>query len=138
MSFEYKVVPAPMRGIKARGIKTSDDRFANALQASMNEMAAEGWEYQRADTLPCEEREGLMGKTTVYKNMLVFRRAVAPKVEVTVPAILPTAAAPPDPQAIEADGAHPMLEHKTSDGFVDRFQLSWCKCQLQRFKYFCL
>lgn len=75
MSYEYKVVPAPLRGIKARGAKTPQDRFAHALQAIMNDLAAERWEYLRADTLPCEQREGLMSKTTVYQNMLVFRRA---------------------------------------------------------------
>lgn len=75
MSYEYKVIPAPLRGLKAKGVKTAEDRFAYALQAAMNELAADGWEYLRADTLPCEQREGLMSKTTVYQNMLVFRRA---------------------------------------------------------------
>ena len=75
MSYEYKVVPAPARGLKAKGVKSAEDRFALALQTSMNELAADGWEYLRADTLPCEQREGLLSKTTVYQNMLVFRRA---------------------------------------------------------------
>ncbi len=85
MSYEYKVVPAPTRGLKAKGVKTAEDRFANALETTMNDLAADGWEYQRTDTLPCEQREGLMSKTTVYQNMLVFRRAL-PKAQ--------TAAAP--------------------------------------------
>lgn len=75
MSYEYKVVPAPARGLKAKGVKTPEDRFAHALQTAMNELAADGWEYLRADTLPCEQREGLISKTTVFQNMLVFRRA---------------------------------------------------------------
>lgn len=85
MSYEYKVVPAPTRGLKAKGVKTAEDRFAHALATEMNTLAADGWEYLRADTLPSEQREGLMGKTTVYQNMLVFRRlkaaapATAPK-----------------------------------------------------------
>ncbi len=37
-------------------------------------MSAEGWEYVRADVLPSEERSGLTGRTTVYHNVLVFRR----------------------------------------------------------------
>ena len=74
MAFEYKVVPAPTKGLKAKGVRSNDDRFANALETKMNALAVEGWEYQRTDTLPSEEREGLMGKTTVYRNMLVFRR----------------------------------------------------------------
>ncbi len=43
----------------------------------MNEMGGDGWEYLRADTLPCEERQGLTGKTVKYHSMLVFRRPVA-------------------------------------------------------------
>lgn len=72
--FEYKVVPAPTRGQRAAGVKGPEGRFAHALSALMNEMAREGWEYQRAETLPCEERQGLTGKTTVFRNLLVFRR----------------------------------------------------------------
>ena len=75
--FEYRVVPAPRKAEKARGLKTTPERFAHALSQTMNDMAREGWEYLRADTLPCEERAGLTGKTTTYQNMLVFRRAVA-------------------------------------------------------------
>lgn len=74
--FEYEVIPAPRKGKKARGIKTSEDRFANAMSELLNEMAADGWEYLRTDTLPSEERSGLTGRTTVYQNMLVFRRAL--------------------------------------------------------------
>ena len=74
--FEYKVVPAPTRGLKAKGVKTTPDRFANALQSVMNDLGAEGWEYQRTDTLPVEERQGLTGKTTSFQNMLVFRRSL--------------------------------------------------------------
>lgn len=73
-SFEYQVVPAPKKGEKSKGAKTSADRFAVALTAVMNKMGALGWEYIRSDTLPCEERVGLTGSKSVYQNMLVFRR----------------------------------------------------------------
>lgn len=72
--YEYKVVPAPEKGEKARGVKGTPARFAHRLSRLMNELAREGWEYMRADTLPCEERTGLTGKTLTYQNMLVFRR----------------------------------------------------------------
>jgi hypothetical protein len=74
MSFEYKVIPAPTRGKKARGVKTPADRFARALSEAINAEAEQGWEYLRTDTLPAEERQGLTGRTTVFQNMLVFRR----------------------------------------------------------------
>ena len=94
--FEYKVMPAPKRGVKAKGLKTTEDRFAHALQTTMNEQAAGGWEYQRTDTLPSEERSGLTGRVTTYQNMLVFRREiVATKVETTPARVEATIAAPP-------------------------------------------
>jgi hypothetical protein len=74
--FEYKVIPAPKRGEKARGVKTTEDRFAYALTQLMNQLGAEGWDYVRADALPCEERSGLTGTKTTFQNMLVFRRQI--------------------------------------------------------------
>jgi hypothetical protein len=75
--FEYKVIPAPRRGEKVKGAKTTEDRFAAALMRVMNELGADGWEYLRADTLPCDERSGLTGTKTSFQNMLVFRRGLA-------------------------------------------------------------
>jgi hypothetical protein len=72
--FEYKVIPAPKKAEKVRGAKTTGDRFAVSLTQLMNSLGAEGWDYVRADTLPCEERVGFTGKTTTFQNMLVFRR----------------------------------------------------------------
>lgn len=72
--YEYKVIPAPARGLKAAGVKRPDARFALALEDRMNTLAAEGWEYQRADVLPSEERQGLTSTQTVYRSVLVFRR----------------------------------------------------------------
>jgi hypothetical protein len=74
MAFEYKVVPAPTKGQKAKGVKGVEERFAYALEALMNELASDGWEYLRADTLPSIERSGLTGSITEWRNLLVFRR----------------------------------------------------------------
>lgn len=75
MGYEYSAIPAPIRGEKARDAKTPTDRYALALTAELNRMAADGWEYVRSDVLPSEERSGLTGRATVYHNLLVFRRA---------------------------------------------------------------
>ncbi|RDC74540.1 DUF4177 domain-containing protein [Rhodovulum sp. 12E13] len=92
--YEYKVVPAPVQGRKARGVKGTAGRFAHALETLMNELGAEGWEYVRADTLPCEERTGLTGRTTTYQNMLVFRRPLGAAEDEAAPAISGLLAAP--------------------------------------------
>lgn len=89
--YEYKVVPAPARGRKAPGVKTPEARFANGLETAMNALAAEGWEYLRADILPSEERQGLTSTQTVYRSVLVFRRPVGGPV--------------PQGGAVTADGA---------------------------------
>lgn len=73
-SYEYKVVPAPVKGKRARGVQGAEGRFAHSLETLMNEMAAEGWEYQRAETLPSEEKSGLTSTQTVFRNVLIFRR----------------------------------------------------------------
>lgn len=96
MSYEYRVIPAPVKGTKAKGVKTTQDRFALSLQETMNAMAADGWEFQRAETLPSEERSGLTGTKTVYNNLLVFRRAREAELAAFRPRLLeaPTEAAP--------------------------------------------
>lgn len=73
--FEYKVVPAPAKGTKAKGVKSAEARFANSIEITLNELAAEGWEYLRAETLPSEERSGFASTTTNWRNVLIFRRA---------------------------------------------------------------
>lgn len=99
--FEYRIIPAPRRADKVKGAKTLEERFAATLVQAMNALGAEGWEYLRADTLPCEERTGLTGSKTSYQTLLVFRRPVeAPKAEPVAPmpaAVpdLPAAIAPP-------------------------------------------
>lgn len=73
-SFEYRVVPAPRTAPKEKGLKTTEERFAHALTKLMNELGAMGWEYIRADALPCEERKGLTGRVETVQHVLVFKR----------------------------------------------------------------
>ena len=99
--FEYKVVPSPRKGEKAREAKTTPDRFALALTTLMNKLGQDGWEYLRADTLPCDERVGFTGSKTTFQSMLVFRRELAEAGE--VPAGL--SAAEPEPTFVPTLGA---------------------------------
>jgi hypothetical protein len=73
-TYQYCVVPAPTKGLKAKGIKGQEARFSNALEDLMNRMGNDGWEFQRAETLPSTERVGLTGSTTEWRNVLVFRK----------------------------------------------------------------
>lgn len=105
--FEFKVIPAPKRGEKARGVKTTEDRFALALTSLMNQLGAEGWDYVRADSLPCEERAGFTGGVkTTFQNVLVFRRVI-PSISAETPGsarlLLQDPAPPPAPRLGPAD-----------------------------------
>ena len=73
---EYKVLPAPSKGRKGPGIKGAEARFAHALEALINEMAADGWYYQRSDMLPHEQRQGIRSSQTTYRSVLVFCREI--------------------------------------------------------------
>lgn len=92
--YEYKVVPAPKKGLKAKGAKSSEDRFANALETTMNALGADGWEYQRSVTLPSEERAGLTRRVTTFQNMLVFRRTILVATDMNKPIIAASIEAP--------------------------------------------
>jgi len=110
-AYEYRVIPAPKRGLKGKGVgSATEDRFAFALQEAMNTLGAAGWDYVRADTLPCEERQGLTGRTTAYHNLLVFRRALplvaqaAPPQIFAPPAIGAVGGTAPVPAFLSAPG----------------------------------
>ena len=76
MAWEYKVVPAPVKGVKEKGVKTPEARFALCIEHLLNEMAADDWQFHRAETLPSEERAGLTSTQTVWRHVMIFRRPV--------------------------------------------------------------
>lgn len=105
--YEYRVLPAPVRGEKVRGAKTTEERFAQALTSMINGQAREGWDYCRAETLPSEERAGFTKRRIVHVNVLVFRRELA--VEAASPLILGSTVGK-TPKIVEiAEGTAPRL-----------------------------
>lgn len=80
--FEYTVMPAPDRGSRNKSARTPTERYALALSEAINEMAVEGWEYVRAETLPSDERSGIASRQTLWHHLLIFRRPLAVEVEV--------------------------------------------------------
>ena len=113
-SYEYTVIPAPARGEKTKGAKTGIERFAATLAEVLNDMARDGWDYVRAETLPAEERSGLTGRSTVYHNLLVFRRALAPAKSEPVTATRPEPA--PMPAAMPAHEPQPETPEPAAKG----------------------
>jgi hypothetical protein len=84
-NYEYLAVPAPSKGIKVKGLKTATDRYAHQLTLLLNDLAAEGWEYWRADTLASEERKGFTGTKQVSHELLIFRRMSADALAAQMP-----------------------------------------------------
>lgn len=104
--YEYKVVPAPTKGLKGKGVKGAEARFSHAIQELMNGLSGYGWEYQRAETLPSIERTGLTGSSTEWRNVLVFRRLRETDTEAFSPELLPSP---------EEDAATPQEQEKKLD-----------------------
>lgn len=73
--YEYKVIPAPERADRIKGLKRPEDRFAHKVEEVLNDMAAAGWSFLRAESLPGEERRLLRSQSMVH-NILVFYREI--------------------------------------------------------------
>ena len=56
--YDYKVVPAPKRAKRVRGVRGAEELFALTLTDAINEVARQGWEYVRAEHLPAEAPGG--------------------------------------------------------------------------------
>ncbi|HWL57524.1 MAG TPA: DUF4177 domain-containing protein [Paracoccus sp. (in: a-proteobacteria)] len=121
-SYEYTVIPAPGRAEKSKGAKAGIERFAATLGDVLNTMARDGWEYVRAEVLPAEERSGLTSRTTIYHNLLIFRRPTGP-----VPLREPTPAAanaapeapPAAPAPVTAPAPEPAMQERPAQVVVD-------------------
>lgn len=75
MSFEYKTVGAPEKGIRRRGARTKSDRVAAAVEDILKAEAVDGWEYMRTDLVPVIEKSSLFGRLhEVHRAVMVFRR----------------------------------------------------------------
>ena len=88
--FEYKVIPAPRKAQRTKGARGTTERFAVGLQGLMNEMGVDGWSYVRAETLPVDERHGVLRKAVEeFHTVLIFTRPLA---------VRPVAESAPEPR----------------------------------------
>ncbi|WP_062762794.1 DUF4177 domain-containing protein [Falsirhodobacter sp. alg1] len=102
--YEYKVIPAPTKGEKARGVRSASERFALALSGVMNTMGRDGWEYVRAESLPAEERSGWTRRATVVQHILVFRRSMGDDTVRVGSSTVPVQDNPARPPVANAEG----------------------------------
>jgi len=105
--FSYRIVPAPERARKIKGLKSPEDRFAATLEEDLNALGEDGWEFVRSETFPVEERSGFTGKKVVERRVMVFRKALGEPVAAEPPVPLHPAEAPaPEAPVMRAE------EHK--------------------------
>ena len=79
MDYEYKCVGAPERPKRQRGVRGRSERVALAMQEIIDAEAVDGWEYQRTDLVPVEEKNGFFSRThEVHRAVLIFRRELEP------------------------------------------------------------
>ena len=109
--YEYKVMPAPRTPTKVRGVRGDGPRFAFAVEDAINTSAADGWEYLRSETLPCEHR-GWFSRRTDEQTLLVFRRGKG-GVEDDEPAVPANRRTPSEPR-LAADRGAPRRANFTS------------------------
>lgn len=75
--YEYRVIAAPRKAARAKGARTPQDKFARTLTDVINGEANLGWEFQRAESLPVDEKKGMLSAATEsYHSVLVFRREI--------------------------------------------------------------
>lgn len=73
--YDYKVIPAPKRAKKVKGLRGAEELFAHTLTEAINEVARQGWEYVRAESLPVEAPGVFFrGASRGVQTVLVFRR----------------------------------------------------------------
>ncbi len=75
MEYEYRVVPAPRRLRKIKGVNSTPELFAATLTDAINAEARQGWEYVRAESLAAEGPSGWLRRGAVVEaTMMIFRR----------------------------------------------------------------
>jgi hypothetical protein len=73
--YDYKVIPAPRKLKRVKGVSGAEELFAVTLTDAINEVARQGWEYVRAERLPAETPRGwLRAAVAEEQSVLVFRR----------------------------------------------------------------
>lgn len=73
--YDYKIVPAPKKAKKVKGVSGVADLFALTLNDAINEIARQGWEYYGSEQLSIQTPGGWFSRSkTEEHTVLVFRK----------------------------------------------------------------
>ncbi|MFT3975040.1 MAG: hypothetical protein QM699_16845 [Amaricoccus sp.] len=121
-SYDYKVVPAPRRARKIKGVKGADELFAQTLGEAINEVARQGWEYVRTESLVAEGPAGWFRRgATTDQVVMVFRRpreALGPRLAAVGSGHEPTR----EPELVVGGRERPAVDRAVERVVVDRLQ----------------
>jgi hypothetical protein len=96
--YDYKIVPAPKRAKKVKGVSGAADLFALTLNDSINELARQGWEYYCSEQLSIQAPGGWFSRArTEEHTVLVFRKPrehLSPRIASEIPREEPAAMRP--------------------------------------------
>ena len=122
MTYEYKIVGAPEKGKRKRGMRRRSDRVAAAFADIIKSEAVDGWEYLRTDLLPIIEGAGWFRRgREVNRAVMVFRRmrdrakAESTAIQRRAPSVVPPATPPEAPAAPPIPERAPRAEPEVSD-----------------------
>ncbi len=75
MRYEYLALPAPQQTKPSKVKKPAVERLAAAVTDMINEMADDGWEYMRTETLTVEDKPSRFSKAVErIETVMIFRR----------------------------------------------------------------
>ena len=132
MSFyDYKIVPAPKRAKKVKGVSGAADLFALTLNDAVNDLARQGWEYYCSEQLSIQTPGGWLSRSrTEEHTVLVFRKPrehLSPRIaaETGQEAPIPVAPRSAEPQRREPSlGGVPAAELARTRAGADPFRPS--------------
>ena len=123
--YDYKVIPAPKKVKRVKGVSAADELFAVTLTDAINEVARQGWEYVRAERLPAEAPRGWLRAAKAEElAVLVFRRpreSLSPRIA-TARAEAPAMELPPEPEA-------PRMVPAAEKAAVDRMKMRFRRAE---------
>ncbi len=78
--YEFRAVPCPQRAQRSTKLPKGADAFAETLNSAINDLAVEGWDYVRTDTVEVKTRR-LLSRRKENRSFLVFRREIRPLID---------------------------------------------------------
>ena len=74
--YEYRLEAVPTKSKRYKGLPKSEDAFALTVTDEINDLAKDGWEFFRIETINETRRAGLFGTKTETHEYMMYRRAL--------------------------------------------------------------